>query len=107
MQLCLLRPPGFGLRANQSIPHELLGYLAAQGLLRNSKIGRRVPAPILGCSPKDSRRFQEHLRTSELCNRPSKMEGPQMSHDLSLAQHHALDLAHTLIVPVTLFEVDG
>ena len=26
-----------------------------------------------------------------------------MSHDLSLAQNHALDLARTLMVPVTLF----
>jgi hypothetical protein len=32
---------------------------------------------------------------------------PHMSHDLSLAQYHALDLARTLMVPVTLFEVDG
>lgn len=31
---------------------------------------------------------------------------PHMS-DLSLAQNHALDLARTLMVPVTLFEVDG
>ena len=30
-----------------------------------------------------------------------------MSHDLSLAQSHALHLARTLMVPVTLFEVDG
>ncbi|MDX8499139.1 hypothetical protein RFM99_12015 [Mesorhizobium sp. VK4C] len=30
-----------------------------------------------------------------------------MSHDLALAQHHALDLARTLMAPVTLFEVDG
>jgi hypothetical protein len=27
--------------------------------------------------------------------------------DLSLAQNHALDLARTLMVPVTLFEIDG
>ncbi|SCX32006.1 hypothetical protein [Agrobacterium rosae] len=27
--------------------------------------------------------------------------------DLSLAQNHALDLARTLMVPVTLFELDG
>ncbi|QEE43503.1 hypothetical protein FVA81_02380 (plasmid) [Rhizobium sp. WL3] len=27
--------------------------------------------------------------------------------DLSLAQNHALDPARTLMVPVTLFEVDG
>ncbi|MGE0281097.1 MAG: hypothetical protein AB7P20_10880 [Rhizobiaceae bacterium] len=30
-----------------------------------------------------------------------------MSHDLALAQNHALDLARTLMTPVTLFEVDG
>lgn len=30
-----------------------------------------------------------------------------MSHDLSLAQSHAFQLARTLMVPVTLFEVDG
>lgn len=30
-----------------------------------------------------------------------------MSHDLALAQNHALDLACTLMTPVTLFEVDG
>ncbi|HEY9216015.1 MAG TPA: hypothetical protein VIQ29_24555 [Ancylobacter sp.] len=30
-----------------------------------------------------------------------------MSHDLSLAQNHAFQLARTLMVPVTLFEVDG
>ena len=30
-----------------------------------------------------------------------------MSNDLSLAQNHALSLARTLMVPVTLFEVDG
>ncbi|RYE77688.1 MAG: hypothetical protein EOP19_22530 [Hyphomicrobiales bacterium] len=30
-----------------------------------------------------------------------------MSHDLSLAQSHAFQLAHTLMVPVTLFQVDG
>ncbi len=30
-----------------------------------------------------------------------------MSNDLSLAQNHAFDLARTLMVPVTLFEVDG
>ena len=30
-----------------------------------------------------------------------------MSHDLSLAQNHAFDLAHTLMIPVTLFSVDG
>ena len=30
-----------------------------------------------------------------------------MSNDLSLAQNHALDLARTLMVPVTLFEIDG
>lgn len=30
-----------------------------------------------------------------------------MSHDLSLAQNHAFHLAHTLMVPVTLFQVDG
>ncbi len=27
--------------------------------------------------------------------------------DLSLARNHALDLARTLMVPVTLFEIDG
>ncbi|MCF1450328.1 hypothetical protein FS815_26440 [Agrobacterium vitis] len=27
--------------------------------------------------------------------------------DLSLAQNHALDLARTLMVPVTLFEIDS
>ncbi|XUY30269.1 hypothetical protein RMR21_024220 (plasmid) [Agrobacterium sp. rho-8.1] len=27
--------------------------------------------------------------------------------DLSLAQNHALDLARTLMVPVTLFKIDG
>lgn len=30
-----------------------------------------------------------------------------MSHDLSLAQNHALYLARILMTPVTLFEVDG
>lgn len=30
-----------------------------------------------------------------------------MSHDLSLAQNHAFHLARTLMVPVTLFQVDG
>ena len=30
-----------------------------------------------------------------------------MSHDLSLAQNHAFQLARTLMVPVTLFQVDG
>lgn len=30
-----------------------------------------------------------------------------MSHDLSLAQSHAFQLALTLMVPVTLFQVDG
>ncbi|WP_454685447.1 hypothetical protein [Ancylobacter moscoviensis] len=30
-----------------------------------------------------------------------------MSHDLSLAQSHAFQLARTLMIPVTLFEVDG
>ena len=30
-----------------------------------------------------------------------------MSHDLSLAQSHAFQLARTLMVPVMLFEVDG
>jgi hypothetical protein len=30
-----------------------------------------------------------------------------MSHDLSLAQNHAFDLARTLMIPVTLFSVDG
>lgn len=30
-----------------------------------------------------------------------------MSHDLSLARSHAFQLARTLMVPVTLFEVDG
>lgn len=30
-----------------------------------------------------------------------------MSNDLNLAQHHALDLARTLMVPVTLFKIDG
>ncbi|MCP3476563.1 hypothetical protein NLM33_40920 [Bradyrhizobium sp. CCGUVB1N3] len=30
-----------------------------------------------------------------------------MSHDLSLAQYNAFDLARTLMVPVTLFQVEG
>lgn len=30
-----------------------------------------------------------------------------MSHDLSLAQSHAFQLAHTLMVPVTVFQVGG
>lgn len=30
-----------------------------------------------------------------------------MSHDLSLAQSNAFELARTLMVPVTLFEADG
>ena len=30
-----------------------------------------------------------------------------MSHDLSLAQNHAFNLSRTLMIPVTLFEVDG
>ena len=30
-----------------------------------------------------------------------------MSQNLTLAQDHALDLARTLMVPVTLFELDG
>lgn len=30
-----------------------------------------------------------------------------MSHDLSLAQSHAFALSRTLMVPVTLFRVDG
>ena len=29
-----------------------------------------------------------------------------MSHNLTLAQNHAFDLARTLMVPVVLFEVD-
>jgi len=29
-----------------------------------------------------------------------------MSHNLTLAQNHAFDLAHTLMVPVILFQVD-
>nr|WP_082101968.1 hypothetical protein [Devosia psychrophila] len=30
-----------------------------------------------------------------------------MSHNLSLAQNHAYDLARTPMIPVTLFRVDG
>ena len=30
-----------------------------------------------------------------------------MSHDLVLAQSHAFQLARTLMVPVTLFQIDG
>jgi hypothetical protein len=30
-----------------------------------------------------------------------------MSHDLALAQSNAFELARTLMVPVTLFQVDG
>lgn len=30
-----------------------------------------------------------------------------MSHDLDLAQQHAWSLARTLMVPVTLFRIDG
>ena len=30
-----------------------------------------------------------------------------MSHNLTLAQNHAFNLAQTLMVPVTLFQVDG
>ncbi|RZN23219.1 MULTISPECIES: hypothetical protein [unclassified Bradyrhizobium] len=30
-----------------------------------------------------------------------------MSHDLSLAQSNAFELARTLMVPITLFKVDG
>ena len=30
-----------------------------------------------------------------------------MSQNLSLAQNHAFDLAKTLMIPVTLFEIDG
>lgn len=30
-----------------------------------------------------------------------------MSHNLSLAQDHAFQLSRTLMVPVTLFQVDG
>ncbi len=30
-----------------------------------------------------------------------------MSHDLTLAQNHAFQLARTLMVPVVLFKVDG
>ena len=30
-----------------------------------------------------------------------------MSHNLTLAQKHAFTLAKTLMVPVTLFEIDG
>ncbi|UVK49862.1 hypothetical protein DBIPINDM_007946 (plasmid) [Mesorhizobium sp. AR02] len=30
-----------------------------------------------------------------------------MSHNLSLSQSHAFQLARTLMVPVTLFQVDG
>ena len=30
-----------------------------------------------------------------------------MSHNLTLAQDHAFNLAQTLMVPVTLFQVDG
>ena len=39
-------------------------------------------------------------------DRPRQRMEPHMS-DLSLAQNHALDLARTLMVPVTLFEIDG
>ena len=37
---------------------------------------------------------------------PRQWMEPHMS-DLSLAQNHALELARTLMVPVTLFEIDG
>ncbi len=37
---------------------------------------------------------------------PAQAE-PGMSHDLALAQNHALDLARILMTPVSLFEVDG
>jgi hypothetical protein len=30
-----------------------------------------------------------------------------MAHDLDLARNHAFQLAHTLMVPVTLFQIDG
>ncbi|MGX7743955.1 hypothetical protein [Rhodopseudomonas parapalustris] len=30
-----------------------------------------------------------------------------MAHNLALAQNHAFDLARLLLVPVTLFEIDG
>lgn len=38
---------------------------------------------------------------------PAKNGSRIMSHDLNLAQNHAFDLARTLLVPVTLFRIDG
>jgi hypothetical protein len=35
------------------------------------------------------------------------MEPITMSHDLSLAQSHAFQLSRDLMVPVTVFEIDG
>ena len=40
-------------------------------------------------------------------NWPAPDGASEMSHDLSLAQNHAFQLARTLMVPVTLFQVDG
>ena len=40
-------------------------------------------------------------------NWPAPYGALEMSHDLSLAQNHAFQLARTLMVPVTIFQVDG
>ena len=40
-------------------------------------------------------------------NWPAPGWSSQMSHELSLAQSHALQLSRDLMVPVTVFEVDG
>lgn len=64
--------------------------------LRPLSLGLAVIAPVAGPSEEPSSG-----------NWPAPNGASYMSHDLSLAQSHAFQLSRDLMVPVTVFEVDG
>ena len=77
------------------------------GLPRSTRKGFATQAcDLFGFACEVTAAAPEHVGACRAGMVPAARREPSMSHNLTLAQNHAFDLARTLMVPVILFQAD-
>jgi hypothetical protein len=96
-------------RVSDDDPRSRMGFLwFRHGLLRSTPKGFATRAcDLCGCACEVTAAAPKPVGACRAGMVPAARREPTMSTNLTLAQNHAHDLACTLMVPVTLFEVDG
>jgi hypothetical protein len=78
------------------------------GLLRSTRKGFATQAcDLSGFAYEVTAAAPEHVGACRAGMVPAARREPFMSHNLTLAQNHAFDLARTLMVPVILFQTEN